>query len=59
MIPDSDTVKNSFELRLEVNAEAPVDQNDSHCVGRSIETVFGYSVLEMTSCTSQGFVASF
>lgn len=43
VIPDPDTVKNSFELRLEVSAQAPVDRNDSRCVERSVETVFGYS----------------
>ena len=45
VIPDPDTVKNSFELRLEVSAQAPVDRNDSRCVERSVETVFGYSAL--------------
>ena len=38
-------MKGSFELHLEVNAAAPVDHNDSRCVERSVETVFGYSSL--------------
>lgn len=45
VIPDTNAMKRSFELHLGVNAVAPVDHNDSRCVERSVETVFGYSSL--------------